>query len=106
LQIEGSKAGSLNGATRRRLRPILMTSLLPATEKLGRTKRIDLSTVAIFGVDDSKGGRYAVYFSPRAFSEFATVALAHGAQPSDRSAVERAFLLYGDERSARRLLAN
>ena len=83
-----------------------LDSLLPATEELGRNKTIDLHTVAVFGVDDSKGGRYAVYFSPRAFSEFATLALAHGAQPSDRPAVERAFLLYGDERSARRLLAN
>jgi hypothetical protein len=83
-----------------------MDSLLPATEALGRNKRIDLSTVAIFGVDDSEGGRYAVYFSPGAFSEFTTLALAHGARPSDRPAVKSAFLLYGDERSARRLLTS
>ena len=78
-----------------------MDSLLPATEELGRN--IDLGTVAIFVVDDSEGGRY-VYLSPGAFSEFATLALAHGARPCDRPAVESAFLLYGDERSARKLL--
>ena len=76
-------------------------SLLPATEDLGRN--IDLSTVAIFGADDSEGGRY-VYLSPGAFSEFAMLALAHGAQPCDRPAIESASLLYGDERSARKLL--
>ena len=46
-----------------------LDSLLPATEELGRNKTIDLRTVAVFGVDDSEGGRYAVYFSPGAFSE-------------------------------------
>jgi len=80
--------------------------LLLATEELGRNKTIDLRTVAVFGVDDSEGGRYAVYFSPGAFSEFTTLALAHGARPSDRPAVKSAFLLYGDERSARRLLTS
>jgi len=79
--------------------------LLLATEELGRNKIIDLRTVAIFGADDSQGGRY-VYLSPGAFSEFATLALAHGARPCDRPATERAFLLYGDERSARRLLTS
>ena len=77
--------------------------LLLATEELGRNKTIDLRTVAVFGVDDSEGGRY-VYLSPGAFSEFATLALAHGARPCDRPATESAFLLYGDERSARKLL--
>ena len=81
-----------------------LDSLLPATEELGRNKTIDLRAVAVFGVDDSEGGRYAVYFSPGAFSEFATLALAHGARPCDRPATESAFLLYGDERSARKLL--
>jgi len=81
-------------------------SRLPATEELGRNKTIDLRTVAVFGVDDSEGGRYAVYFSQGAFSEIATLAFAHGARPCDRPATERAFLLYGDERSARRLLTS
>jgi hypothetical protein len=73
-------------------------SLLPATEDLGRN--IDLSTVAIFGADDSEGGRY-VYLSPGAFSEFGTLALAHGgAQPCDRPAIGSTSLLFGDERSA------
>ena len=78
--------------------------LLLATEELGRNKTIDLRTVAVFGVDDSEGGRYAVYFSPGAFSEFATLALAHGAKPCDRPAIESTSLLFGDERSARKLL--
>src|SRR6185369_3948148 len=77
--------------------------LLLATEELGRNKIIDLRTVAIFGADDSEGGRY-VYLSPGAFSEFATLALAHGAKPCDRPAIESTSLLFGDERSARKLL--
>src|SRR6476659_6235469 len=80
-----------------------MEGLLLATEELGRDKIIDLRTVAIIGVDNSEGGRY-VYLSPGAFSEFAMLALAHGAQPCDRPAIESASLLYGEERSARKLL--
>ena len=78
-----------------------MDSLLPATEELG--VNVDLSTVAIFGVDDSEGGRY-FYLSPGAVAEFHTLALAHGAQPCERPAPESAFLLYGNELTARRLL--
>src|SRR6187200_1513923 len=76
--------------------------LLVATEELARNTMIDVRPVAIIGVDDSEDGRY-VYVSPGAFSEFATLALAHGAKPCDRPAIESASLLYGDEWSARKL---
>ena len=67
-----------------------MNSLLPAIEE----QEVDLSTVAIFDVDDSEGGKY-LYLSPGAFSAFLTPALAQGAQPCDRP-VPESSLLYGD----------
>ena len=78
-----------------------MNSPLPAaTEDLG--PRVDLTTSAIFEVDDSEGGKY-LYLSPGAFAFF-TLALVHGAQPCDRPAPEGLSLAYGEERSARKLL--
>ena len=85
-----------SGAVRR----FLVNILLPAAEQL--TRAVDLDTVVILGVDDSEGGKY-LYLSPGAFSAFLTLALAQGAQPCDRP-VPGGSLLYGDERSARRLL--
>ena len=79
-----------------------MNSLLPAaTEDLGR--HVDLTTSAIFEIDDSEGGKY-LYLSPGAFAAFLTLASVHGAQPCDRPAPEGLSLAYGEERSARRLL--
>ena len=78
-----------------------MDSLLPATEEPGRN--VDLSTVAIFEVDDSEGGK-DLYFSPGAFAAFFTLASAHGAQPCDRPAPEGLSLAYGDEWAAQKLL--
>jgi hypothetical protein len=78
----------------------LVDSLLPAAE---RDRGMDLSAIAIFGVDESKGGKY-LYLSPGAFFAFLTIALAHGAQPCDPPAPEGLSLLYGDERTARRVL--
>ena len=76
-------------------------SLLPAIEDLGQ--HVDLSTVAIFEVDDSQGGKY-LYFSPGAFAALFTLASDHGAQPCDRPAPEGLSLAYGDEWAARKLL--
>jgi len=63
-----------------------MNSLLPAaTEDLGR--HVDLTTSAIFEIDDSEGGKY-LYLSPGAFAAFLTLASVHGAQACDRPAPE------------------
>jgi hypothetical protein len=63
-----------------------MNSPLPAaTEDLG--KHVDLTTSAIFEVDDSEGGKY-LYLSPGAFAAFLTLASVHGAQACDRPAPE------------------
>ena len=78
-----------------------MDSLLPATEEPGRN--VDLSTVAIFEVDDSEGGKY-LYLSPGAFAEFLTLASAYRAQPCDRPASEGLSLAYGDEWASQKLL--
>jgi hypothetical protein len=75
-------------------------SLMPAIEDLGQ--HVDLSTVAIFEVDDSQGGKY-LYFSPGAFAALSTLASEHGAQPCDRPAPEGLSLAYGDEWAARLL---